>query len=296
MKRSTSLTALATALCVTASLLSACHKDDYGKMSEVAVNVNDFNIVNDEIGGGNAAKSTSVENASEVKSITLAFYDAAGTEKYQCTHTRSDSSTFRGTAFGKFHCTLPSGNYTMVAIGYGSNYAITLSSKTSAEFSNDRVRDCFVSTRDLSISSSGVNNITATLNRIASQFWIKSTDNQPAGVDSIRFSVNKGGKIFNPQTGLSTTDNGHGFTVTDASGITGYKLNAPVYLLLHSNEEVLDFTFTVYKDGNILTTKTIPNVTMKRNRRTLATGGVYTNTGSNFLIASDWISTDTVYF
>lgn len=295
MRRPYFLTIALAALCVAPFLFSSCHKDDKGELSEVNIKVNDFNIVNGEVGGTVAKDGVSADTYTNVKYLTVAFYDANGVAQYQSTHSRLDVTTFEGLSMGNFHCMLPAGTYTMVVIGHGSDSALTIASKTLATFSRDRVRDCFVKSQSVTISSSGVNNITATLDRIVSVFILKSTDIQPTGVDSIHVAVNKGSRSFDPTTGLASDDNGVAYTL-NASGATGSTLTAPIYLLLSSDTEVIDVTFTIYQNGSVLSTRTLSNVEMKRNRQTIATGEVYYNSGTGFSFNTTWLTSHNVTF
>jgi hypothetical protein len=52
-------------------------------------------------------------------------------------------------------------------------------------------------------------------------------------------------------------------------------------------------------DGNVLFSKTITDVPLKRNRMTTLTGAIYSSvnvTGSSFQIDSDWIDAENVNF
>lgn len=276
-------------LFVAVSLLSACHKDDYGKLSEVVLNVNDFDIVNQNIGSTPISKSEDADTSKIIKSITVAFYAANGTEQYKHTQRRSDTSSFSGTNFGHFRFLLPSGTYTMVVLGYGSDSTIALTSPTVATFSDRRIRDCFAKIETIHVNSTGVNTISAELSRIVSMFSLRSLDQQPEGIDSIRISVNKGSRTFNPTTGLATSDDGASYTASTSS-IVGRCLSAPFYLFLTSDVETVDFTYTLYSHGSAVTTRTIPNVELRRNRKTIATGHVYHNSTSAFTLNTIWLS------
>ena len=125
-------------------LLVSCQKN--GGVATVRLHVNNFSVSQEELPETRSASD--VADYSGVKSITLAFYKADGTEQYKVTQLRGDASTY--TTFGDFDCSLPMGSYTMVVIGHGLNPgepAITLTSPTSATYGSNTVRETFVATQ-----------------------------------------------------------------------------------------------------------------------------------------------------
>lgn len=90
-----------------------------------------------------------------------------------------------------------------------------------------------------------------------------------------------GGKAFNPLTGFSTVDTGFSNTVTTSTEV-GAISRSNSFLFLSSDEQDIDVTIeTLDDDGNVLFNKTVPNVPFKRNRCTILTGVIYTNSGVN---------------
>ena len=62
---------------------------------------------------------------------------------------------------------------------------------------------------------------------------------------------------------------------------------------LNTDEQDIDVTIeTLDADGNSLFSKTIQNVPFKRNRKTILTGAMYTNTGmaGSFQVNTDWLT------
>ena len=125
----------------------------HGKISRegyapVRIHINDFAICQDEFP---ITKTTSIADYTGVKAITLAFFTEDGSQQYSSTQLRADSTTY--TDFGDFECTLPIGTYTMVVLGYGSGTPITLTNATTAAYTADKVRETFVNTQTVEVSS-----------------------------------------------------------------------------------------------------------------------------------------------
>lgn len=230
--------------------------------------------------------------------MTLAFYDVEGTEIYKTTQIKSVPSTF--TTFGTFTANLPVGTYTMVALGYAYNDGdvFTLTSPTEAAFTSERPREMFCGTQSVTVTNTNPLDLNVTLNRIVSGLTIQSTDNRPAGIAKIRTTYAKGGKSFNPTTGLALTDNG--FTQTNnPSAAIGSTIMVTSFPFLYTDEETMNITIEVLDNGdNVLFTHTVSNVSFKRNRKTILQGNVFTTdpSGASFLLETSWLSDNIVPF
>ena len=84
----------------------------------VTVHVHGFSITQEEMpsGGGTTRAADNPATYFATGSITLAFYNAEGTEVYKTTQIEGDGSY---TTFGQFAANLQVGTYTMVAVAYG---------------------------------------------------------------------------------------------------------------------------------------------------------------------------------
>ena len=275
---------------------AGCGKDKITYLVPVKVQVNDFTITQEDFPTKDAQDVADYEG---VKAITLAFYNGT-TEVYKTTQMRSDNTTY--TTFGEFDCTLPMGSYTMVVLGYGMGQnnedTLTLTSPTQAEYTAGRVRETFAATQTVNISSTEAVDISATLNRIVAKVNITSTDNRPASVVALRATFSAGGMAFNPTTGLATANSGFSNTVVlqNAPGGTSGIVS---YLFLATDEQTVDVTFeTLDANDNVLYTKTITNVPLKRNRVTTLRGVMFTNDSSSgtFQVDTDWIEGNTINF
>ena len=226
-----------------------------------------------------------------VQSITLAFY-SGNTEVYSQTQIKSETPS----GFGNFTCDLPIGVYTLVVIArqVGNDDVFTLSGPTSAGYTSDRPRETFCHSQSVTVTNTSPLDLSVTLNRIVSALNIVSTDYRPEGITKIRTTYSKGSKSFNPSTGLALDDDG--FTLTNTpSAAVGSAINVTSYVFLSSDEETMDITVEALGTNDVvLYTKTLQNVSFKRNRKTKAQGAIFSTSGSaGFQLETGWL-TETV--
>ncbi len=281
-------------------LTSSCSKD--AEISENSSNefapvtvsvVNDFSL---SFEGFSPTRSvTPVAEYANVKAITLAFYDSNDAEICKLTQIRSDESTF--TTFGHFSCSLRMGSYTMVVLAYGSENAMTLSSKNSATFTNDRVRETFVYSQAVNITSTEAVNLSATLSRVSSQLVVQSTDGRTENASYMTTTFSAGGQGVNPTTGFSTTNTGFSnrVDITCSVGATGGSVNN---IFLNTDLQNMDVTIDVYDENNtLLTHKIASNVPLQRNRKTTLKGLLFSAVASStFSVETDWLTGTEVTF
>ena len=272
--------------------------ENQAKTAPVRVHVNDFAVSMTEIsGGGTTRVAQDVAEYDGVKAIDLAFYEGS-TEVYKATQLRSDGSTY--TTFGEFECNLPVGNYTLVVVGrgYSNGDVFVLSSPTSAAYTSERARETFCNTRSVTVTSTATLNLSVTLSRIMTKLNILSTDACPASVANIRTTYSAGGKSFNPTTGLATANDGFSVTNTVSTDPSG-TLNVINYAFLATDEQTMTITIeTLDASMNVLSTRVVPNVPLKRNRVTTLSGQVFTTSAStaSFKVETDWLEGNTVVF
>lgn len=266
--------------------ITACHKENTNEPlgnAKVTVSVNDFTISQEDFPTKDAPASYS-----GVKAMTLAFFDAQGNEIYNTTQLRADNTTY--TTFGEFELSLPLGSYTMVALGYGSEVPITLNGPTEAIYTADRCRETFVAAQAVNVTSTNPLSLSAELSRVVSKVIVRSTDTRTAGVDSVRVTFAAGGRGVNPQTGLSTTNNGLSNCVATSTGV-GAASSTISYLFLGSDQQTMTVTVeTIKTNGTVYSTRTVENVPLQRNAITLLSGPLYTNaSGASFTLSTSWI-------
>lgn len=268
-------------------LLVGCHKENTSEATlsaKVTVTVNDFTISQEEFP---ETKDTPASYTG-VKAMTLAFFDAQGNEIYNTTQLRADNTTY--TTFGEFELSLNLGSYTMIVLGYGSEVPMTVTSATEASYTADRCRETFVASQAVNVTSTNPLSLSAELSRVVSKVIVRSTDNRPVGVDSVRVTFAAGGRGVNPQTGLSTTNSGLSNCVAISSAV-GAESSTISYLFLASDQQTMNLTVeTIKPNGTVYSTRTVENVPLQRNAITLLTGPLYTNaSGASFTLSTSWI-------
>ena len=285
-------------LATTYILFAGCSKeqDTNTQVANVKVHVSDFTVSQEDFSGSGA--KTDPATYSGINAMTLAFYNAAGTEVYKHEQLKDDNTTF--TTFGEFECTLPMGSYTMVVLAYYKSDAspLVLTSPTVAEFTGTRAYETFAATQAVTINTTDDVDISATLSRIVSQLKVVSTDGKTADVTNVRMTFSAGGKDFNPTTGFAITNTGFANTVGNSATV-GSTSTSLSFLFLATDEQNINVTIeTLDAQGNTLFSTTVNNVPFKRNRITKLTGAMYTNSGVDgaFQLSTDWISEYTGQF
>ena len=288
------------------AMMTACHKDNMNNQDNttapVKVTVNDFTISSE--GWPEASSGCTMANASKggakdtpasytgVKAMTLAFFDANGTAVYSTTQLRADNTTY--TTFGEFELSLPLGSYTMVALGYGSEQPITLNGATSATYTADRVRETFVVSQAVNVTSTNPLTLNAELSRVVSKVIVRSTDTRTVGVDSVRVTFAAGGKGVNPQTGLASSNNGLSNCVAISTAV-GAESSTISYLFLASDQQTMNLTVeTIKPNGTVYSTRTVADVPLQRNKITVVQGPMYsTASGASFTVSTAYLGDTT---
>ena len=268
-----------------ALMAASCSKNSI-PTAPVTVNVENFRITIDTFSDTKSA----VDPASYtyVSALDLAFYNG-DTQVFKATQIKGDNTY---TTFGQFSCSLPIGTYTLVAIGRanfeGDEFSLT--SPTSASYSSERPRETFCYTQTVTITNTSPLNLSITLNRIVSAFKIVSTDNRPAEITKVRTTYHKGSKSFSPTSGLGLDDEGFS-QINNPSTAVGAPIGVTSYVFLTSDEETMDVTIEALNNNNVvLYSKTLQNVTFKRNRMTRGQGTVFSTTSSaGFQLETDWL-------
>ena len=255
----------------------------------VRVHVTGFSVNQEDFP---STKGTGVADYSGVNAITLAFYKGDGTEVEKITQLKADGTTY--TTFGDFACSLPMGTYTMVVVAYTTKdeSPFVLTSPTAAAFTGLHAYETFVNTQEVVISNTAAVDISATLDRVIAQLKVVSTDGKTADVTNVRMTFSAGGKSFNPSTGLATVNTGFVNTVGNSASV-GAPSTSSTMLFLATDEQNINVTIeTLDADGNTLFSKTIENVSFKRNRVTKLTGKMYTNDAlsGSFQVNTDWLT------
>lgn len=225
-----------------------------------------------------------------LKAITLAFYDVDNKEVYKKTQVKNDGSVI---SFNDFTAGLPIGHYTLLALGYfySNSDEFVLTSLTEAAFTSDKPRETFALSQDVTVASGNPLQLEITLKRLTPKLTIRSTDVRSASVKRMRTTYAKGGKRFNPTTGYALDDNGFAQTQS-ANTDDANLLKIASYPFLASESDNIDVTIEAL-DANdqVLFTKHIPAVPLKRNAETTISGPIFTTSSSTIGISldTDWL-------
>lgn len=271
---------------------------DMGVTAPVRVQVNDFTMSIDDIPKAQTRATKNPADYGNVGAITLAFYATDGTKMYADTQLKEGDTHY--TTFGTFSCNLPIGTYTMLVIARDSltDDVFTLTSLNEAAFTSEKVRETFCKTQSVSVTSSAALDLSVTLNRIVPQLSICSTDPRPSGVGKIRTTYSAGYKSFNPTTGLGIGNAGFSLINTPSAAV-GKVVEFRNNTYLATDEQTMTITLDVLDtEDQVLITKVIPNVPLKRNRRTVLRGPLFTPSAStaSFLLETSWLEDVTVNF
>lgn len=265
-------------------------------VAPVTVRVSGFSISQE---GFAWTRGTAVGTYTGVNVLTLAFYQADdGSQVFKQTQFKDNMAA--GETFGEFSTRLGVGSYTMVVIANGGSNAVALTSPTEATYGENRVLDTFVNTQTVTVSSSAAVSVSATLERVVTALVVQSTDIRPAEVTHMRLTYSGGGKGFNPTTGLATSDAGF-VNLMDYTGAAGATTASGGFLFLATDEETMDVTIETLDaaDGNVVFSKTVTGVPLKRNRQTTLTGAIYSNARVNansFEVNKEWIDSQSISF
>ncbi len=280
--------------------LTGCSRDSVEQNAEqelvpVTVRVSGFSITQEDFP---TTRGTAISDYANLKALTLAFYKSDGSELNKLTQYKGNMSGSE--TFGEFSTSLPIGSYTMVVIGCSATddaSNVSLTGLTSAGYS-DYVRETFATSQSVTVTGNTPLNLTATLNRIIAKVSVVSTDGRAADVHAIRTTLSGGGMGFNPTTGLSTTNTGFSNTVT-TNVTVGNTTNIATALFLATDEQTMNITIeTLDANNNVIFSKTIENVPLRRNRQTTLTGKMYSAGASvsSFQLDTDWLTGNSVTF
>ena len=279
-------------------LMTSCNKENEinnQTLVPIHVNTNGFNVTQEDFESTRAA--TTADDYTNINAIILAFYQG-NTEIKRLSQLRDAMA--EGENFGEFNLYLPIGKYTMLVVAYSTNEnsPFTLTSLTEAAFTGLRVKDTFVATQTVDVTSGNPLALSATLNRIVSQLTVTSTDGKAPNADKLRMTLSGGSKAFNPSTGLATDNLGFDNAVTitkDAGQVT----SSATMLFLSEDTQNIDVTIDVLDaQSNFITHRDIANVPFKRNKVTLLTGPLYSSSTSvsPIQLNADWLPTVTITF
>ena len=261
----------------------------------VTVRVDGFTQSLEDFSGSSHRAAQSVESYSNVKAITLAFYDANGVEQCKMEQLRDDHTTY--TSFGEFSCSLPIGSYTLVAIARGllPNDVFTLNSAVEAVYGG-LTRETFAGTKAVVINSTSAQNQNISLNRVCAKLTIATNDVRPTSIAKIRTTYGQGSKTFSPTTGFATDNNG--FVIINTPSIIGEPIAISSYVFLTENTQTMDITIeTLDANDQVVFSTVVHDVPFKRNRVTKLQGSLFSSSvASAIQVETAWENEEVVNF
>ena len=149
----------------------------------------------------------------------------------------------------------------------------------------------------MNITSTEAVNLNATLDRIVTCIAVNSTDGRTEEAKKLRITTTAGSRSFNPTTGLATVNSGITAMITLPEAV-GTVTKSASLLFLAADEQTADVTIeTLDADENVLFSKTVENVPLKRNRWTILTGAMYQTTAAGtFSVNTDWLTNENMNF
>jgi hypothetical protein len=196
--------------------------------------------------------------------------------------------------FGTLSVGLTAGTYTVVAVGHSSPVTPTIKSTELVQFTaKDGVKnsDTFCYCGSVTIDEDHTN-FELKMNRMTAMIAFAFTDeNLPEGFAGLKVDYTGGSANFNPSTSEGCTKSTQ--SETRPNRATQYQVFTFPYM---ATDGVLKVTLSALDaDGNVLTTKTLTDVPVTRNRITKCTGplfgeGDYTiiQTGFGITVNGDW--------
>ena len=210
------------------------------------------------------------------------------------TQTRDDDD------FGTLSVGLRAGTYTVVAVGHSSPVTPTIKSTELVQFTaKDGVKnsDTFCYCGTVTIDADHTSH-ELRMNRMTAMVRFEFTDDpMPDNYAALRADYSGASANFNPTTGEGCTKSTQSELRAKA---TPYFFTFP-YM---ATEGTLKMTLTAMDaDGNALTTKTLPDVPVTRNRITCCTGKLFGDgdftiiqTAFGITVNTDWAGEDTYEF
>ena len=261
----------------------------------VTVRVDGFTQSLEDFSGSSHRAAQSVESYSNVKAITLAFYDANGVEQCKMEQLRDDHTTY--TSFGEFSCSLPIGSYTLVAIARGllPTDVFTINSAVEAVYGG-LTRETFAGTKAVVINSTSAQNQNISLNRVCAKLTIATNDVRPTSIAKIRTTYGQGSKTFSPTTGFATDNNG--FVIINTPSIVGEPIAISSYVFLTENTQTMDITIeTLDANDQVVFSTVVHDVPFKRNRVTKLQGSLFSSSvASAIQVETAWENEEVVNF
>ena len=261
-------------LCLTA-FFSSCNKDK--GTTNLHIKIFPFQVIDEPLAKASASEA--------VTKLQVYLFDANDNAVDSVIQNASDAN------FGTIDFTaIPSGSYTIVALGHIGSTLAVVSSPTVAQFPNGIIPDAFCATRNITIGATADLDLNMVLDRMVAEFRLCATTPMPAEVASIEINYSASGTHFNPTTALATSNTGYSFSI-NTNGYAGQLVNPHCTVLLNSDPQTMDVVVNAKNSaGTVLFTHTFTNVQFQRNHRITASGPLFGSNGTGSITFNNtWI-------
>lgn len=185
-------------------------------------------------------------------------------------------------AFGTIPVTLTYGHHDVLLIASrGESPSLTTSAITWG-----KVKDTFTATLSLDVAAGTPSSHTAQLQRAISGLKVSMTDKIPSDAKTLRLTLgSRSQQLSLPSlSALPYSESSVEFTI---SGSVGKSVEFTIYTLADADEWTTTASILALRaDGSVLTSFSLPDASLKRNRLTTLTGEVF-NRSSGFSVTVD---------
>lgn len=202
--------------------------------------------------------------------LAVQLFDADGQKVWSQSKTQNRDDD----DFGTLNVGLKTGTYTVVAVGHSSPVTPTIKSTELVQFTAKngvKNSDTFCHYGQVTIDEDGGYH-ELKMNRVTAMVTFEFTDEvMPENFAGLKVEYTGGSANFAPRTGQGCTKSNQ--SETRGNRATQYQVFTFPYM---SSEGVLKMTLSALDaDGNVLTTKTLTDVPVTRNRITRCTGVLF---------------------
>ena len=192
--------------------------------------------------------------------------------------------------FGTVSFQLPEGIYQLVVVAHSSKSNPTMTNPAKIQFTNTQgFSDTFLYNAEVVVEEDESQNLSVSLDRIASLCRFVITDDYPSDVTKIRFYYTGGSGAFDASTGLGCVASKQ--TVW-FDNLSANQKQFDLYTFLHDVEGTIHLLVTAYDDvDNVLYEREF-DVPMVQNHITWLSGPYFSGSGAESMTTTITINTD----
>lgn len=281
-------------ICAFALILSGCSKEEIAspndeKLYPVTFNVSTFSKQIVPMASLKTAKeinaSTSSKTLSEaVQHLNYGVYNETGIKVNE----KESSATNPG--FGKIEDSLPQGRYTVVVLGTKRSRKILPSTLDEFYFlshTSDGGDDVFFQQTVIEVKGAAINQ-SLQLSRKVGKVEIELSDKIPENIEEIVYTVKGVSSLFHLRSNYGAYDNSiyksnYYWSYNDEMGAPDYSQDFGLYFLLSYDEDaVASVNVRAYdRNRNLVVDKTINDVPVGINKKTILTGRLFDDAGNS---------------